>query len=211
MVSVLVPAGVPGVPPPPPAGGAGPPPPQEAQSPAKSTIVANPVVAIRMTDATGRVARNPPFRFRVFSVASRPSIASSPKAGTHGNLGESDGGPGGGPNIDRAVVVTFTVTIASFVPSRGVTMAGETEQLARAGAPLQLIETSPEKPSVVSKSSYIAVCPAVTVSISEEPIATEIEKSVEILARKASEKPPLNLAWKGFTVGKSVESVKPVT
>ncbi len=69
-VSVLVPAGVPGVPPP--DGGTAPSPPQEAQSPAKSTIVANPDVAIRMTDATGRVARNPVFRFRGFSVASRP-------------------------------------------------------------------------------------------------------------------------------------------
>ena len=132
-VSGNVPAGVPIVSPPPP-------PPQEAQSPAKSTIVANPVVAILIRDATGRVARNPVFRFRVFSAASRPSIASSPKAGTHGNQGEPDGGPGGAPSIDRAVVVTFTVTIASFVPSR-VTMAGETEQLACAGAPLQFNKT----------------------------------------------------------------------
>ncbi len=140
-VSGNVPAGVPGVPPPPPP----PPPPQEAQSPAKSTIVANPVVAIRMTDATGRVARNPPFRFRVFSLASRPSIASSPKAGTHGNQGRPDGGPGGGPSIDPAVVVTFTVTIASFVPSR-VTIVGAIEQVALRGAPLQLSDTSAVNP-----------------------------------------------------------------
>ena len=46
-VSVEVPAGVPLVPLPPGGGGASsPPPPQEAQSPAKSTIVANPIVAI---------------------------------------------------------------------------------------------------------------------------------------------------------------------
>ena len=130
-VSVNVPAGVPGVPPPPP-------PPQEAKSPAKSTNVAKPVVAIRMTAATGRVARNPPFRFRVFSVASRPSIANSPNAGTHGN----QGGPGGGPSIEAAVVVTVTVAVASFVPSR-FTVVGAIEQVALRGAPLKLIDASP--------------------------------------------------------------------
>ena len=143
-VSVEVPAGVPVVPLPPVGGGeSSPPPPQEAQSPANSTIVAKPVVAIRMTDAAGRVTRNSPFRFRVFSTASRATATIN---GSHGCQGSLDGGPGGGPSIDPAVVVTFTVTIASFVPSR-VTMAGETEQLARAGAPPQLNETSPEKPS----------------------------------------------------------------
>ncbi len=48
-VSVKMPAGVPGVPP------------QEDQSLANSTTVANPVVAIRMTDAAGRETGSIPF------------------------------------------------------------------------------------------------------------------------------------------------------
>ena len=138
-VSVLVPAGVPVGPV---LMGASVPPPQEAQSPANSTIVAKPVVAIRMTDATGRVARNLPFRFRVFSAA---SMATATINGSHGCQGSPDVGPGGGPKIDRAVVVTFTSAVASFVPSR-FTVVGAIEQVALRGASLQLSDTLPVNP-----------------------------------------------------------------
>lgn len=91
-VSVNVPAGVPIMPPPPPPPG-DPPLPQEVHSAANSSIAANLTVAILIRDATGRVARNPLMRFRVFSAASRAKASAQ---GTHGNQGRPDGGPGGG-------------------------------------------------------------------------------------------------------------------
>ena len=192
-VSGNVPAGVPGVPPPPVGGGADPPPPQEAQSPAKSTIIANPDVAIRMTDATGRVARNPLLRFRGFSVASRPSIASSPKPGTHGNQGRPDGGPGGGPSIERAVVETVTVAVASFDPSR-FTVVGAIEQVALGGAPPQLSDTLPVNPLTdESVSPYVADCPAEMVlevgEAESEKTATEPELRLKTSVPLSSKNP----------------------
>ena len=143
-VSVNVPAGVPIAPPPPPPPPPGDPPlPQEVHSAANSTIAANLIVAIRMTDATGRVARNPPFRFRVFSAASRATATIN---GSHGCQGSPDGGPGGGPSIDPAVVVTVTVAVESVVPS-SVTDVGEMVQVAAVMFSVQVSDTFPEKPS----------------------------------------------------------------
>ena len=123
-VSVVVPGGVNGVPPPP----IGDPPfPQEVHS---------------TTNSIGN-ARLIQTRCRLTAVA---KLASMAKVTTHGSQGSPPCGPGGGPSIERAVVVTVTVTIASVVPS-SVTEEGATVQVAAVGAPLQLNDTFPEKPS----------------------------------------------------------------
>ena len=124
-VSVDVPAGVPIVPPPPPPIG-DPPLPQEVHSTTNSTGTARLIQARRLT-----------------AVA---KLASMVNASSQGSQGSPPCGPGGGPSIARAVVVTVTVAVESFVPSR-VTVVGAIEQVARAGAPVQLNDTFPEKPS----------------------------------------------------------------
>ena len=125
-VSVDVPAGVPIVPPPPPPIG-DPPLPQEVHS----TTNSNGTVRLSQT------------RRRLTAVAKPASIAD---AKVHGSHGSPDSGPGKGNNIDRAVVRTLTVTIASVVPS-SVSEEGETEHVDAVGAPLQLSDTAPERPS----------------------------------------------------------------
>ncbi len=125
-VRVDVPAGVPIVPPPPPPIG-DPPLPQEVHS---------------TTNSIGN-ARLIQTRCRLTAVAKLASIA---KLNSHRSHGSPDSGSGRGNNIDRAVVRTVTVTIASVVPS-SVSEDGETEHVDAVGAPLQLSDTAPEKPS----------------------------------------------------------------
>lgn len=75
------------------------------------------------------------------------SIASSPKSKNRCSCRPGGGraGPSRGTTLDGAVVLTFTVTVAVFVPS-GVTDMGEKVQVARDGAPVQLSETTWLKP-----------------------------------------------------------------
>ena len=122
-VRVDVPAGVPIVPPP--IGDS--PLPQEVHSTTNSNGT------VRLSQA----------RCLLTAVANPTSIAD---AKIHGSHGTPDSGPGRGNNIDRAVVCTVTVTIASVVPS-SVREDGDTEHVVAVGAPLQLSDTAPEKPS----------------------------------------------------------------
>ncbi len=122
-VRVNVPASVPVVPPPP---TGDPPLPQEVHSTTNSNGTARLRQARRLT-----------------AVAKLASIA---KLNSHRSHGSPDSGSGRGNNIDRPVVRTVTVTIASVVPS-SVSEDGETEHVDAVGAPLQLSDTAPEKPS----------------------------------------------------------------
>jgi hypothetical protein len=76
---------------------------------------------------------------------------------------------------ERAVVVTLTVAVAAVVPVK-VTEAGETVQLAVAGAPLQVKATVPVKPvPPVNERGYVAVAPAVTVAIVPGPLPPAVD------------------------------------
>jgi len=80
-------------------------------------------------------------------MAAVASIASSPKSKSRRSCRPVGGrvGRSRGTTLDGAVVVTFTVAVAAFVPS-GVTDVGEKVQVARDGAPVQLSETAWLKP-----------------------------------------------------------------
>jgi hypothetical protein len=81
-----------------------------------------------------------------------------------------------GTTRERAVVVTVTVIPTGVEPS-SVTELGETVQVAPCGAPVQLSDTSPVNPLGVISRLKVAVCPAVTVAVVEDPEGTSIEKS----------------------------------
>src|SRR6516225_6618796 len=76
-----------------------------------------------------------------------------------------------------AIVVMVTVNATGEVPLT-LTLAGEIEQLACAGAPLHVRLTEPVKPSAgFSCKLYVAVCPPVTVAEVEPPAPGPNEKS----------------------------------
>jgi hypothetical protein len=95
------------------------------------------------------------------------------------------GGPVSGRGNVRlaAVVVTATVTRAELDPL-SVTEVGETEQLASEGAPVHAKVTVPlGPPSGEMLKLYVAVLPADTAMLVEEPEAAPMEKSVPVSER----------------------------
>src|ERR1043166_5969964 len=123
-VSAKVPAGVPGFPPPP-APPAVPPPPPQA-----------------VVNATTKAAITRARRMRRLLPPSATTTTANPRQQNNQRSTISLSIAGGlklegGTSIARAVVVTCTVTDLAFVPS-SVMEAGETLQVARAGAPAQL-------------------------------------------------------------------------
>ena len=82
-----------------------------------------------------------------------------------------------------AVVVTVTVADAELDPLR-VTDGGDGEHAASNGAPLQAKLTTPLRPPPGAMLKlYVAVPPADTVALREEPTAGEMEKSVPVPER----------------------------
>jgi hypothetical protein len=77
---------------------------------------------------------------------------------------------------DGAVVETFTISPVAEFP--GVAEEGDTEQLASAGAPLQVNDTDWLNPPEAAKlSEYCAVCPGETVTEAEPAELTFTLKS----------------------------------
>lgn len=93
-----------------------------------------------------------------------------------------------------AVVVTVAVAGAEFNPS-SVTDAGATEHIASDGAPEHASVTEPlSPPSGTTLKLYVAVAPAETVALPEEPGAGAIEKSVPFPERAIVVCPPKTLS-----------------
>jgi hypothetical protein len=78
---------------------------------------------------------------------------------------------------EGAVVDTLTISAVAELPP-GVAEGGETEQLAAAGAPLQVNDTDwLNPPTAAMLSEYCAVCPGVTVAEPDPPETTPKVKS----------------------------------
>jgi hypothetical protein len=110
------------------------------------------------------------------------AIAARAKASMNRPLRPGDRGGAGGSGRERgavtegAVVVTLTVTFVAELP--GVSVLGETVQVASEGAPAQVklrLWLNPLSPPTLKV--YVADCPGATVAEVEEPEAGATVKS----------------------------------
>src|SRR5579872_7062835 len=93
------------------------------------------------------------------------------------------------PANEAAAVETLTVSAVGELPL-GMVDGGETAQLALAGAPLQLKETTWLNPArLATLSEYWAVCPGATVADAALPVPTLREKSAPELSRPKTPTP----------------------
>lgn len=184
-----------------PGGGAPPPPPQAAiaESRVKATASRN-----LLPRALGKVAAQREFGCCRNEAQSRAQRKLSQARARKPNAPGGQSGSGNrrwGSALERAAVVTVSVTCEALEPFR-VIAAGEMEQLASSGAPLQLSDNGAAKLAIgVSVRVEVELCPAATLSVAGE---AEREKSARVMpstkAKFCCPLVPVTLKLKEFPV-----------